>query len=599
MTRSFATVAATGPNVRTGCVTVFGCAGVTAGVAAGFGVELSLLRTTSQTTKASASATATTAPMRIGPSRARARQADVVPWVTGSAYESRRTENPFFCHGSATSSCRHRQPPADALVVCDFDLESPKVLDAAVGHVDDVFDARPAQERGGERAAVAGRACDGERLVAREAGRRPVAELVVGDVERRPLLEELVCARRRERLERGGLGDERPAVQLDDALEVRRLRREVAGQLADELVLALDPEQRVEAALEAERRPGLLAHPRAAAERAADVRRPDLEEVLLLEQLAEGAVQVSRALLGLDGQVRPCHVADEQRVAGQDEPGALVAASVLDEEREVLGPVAGRADGGDPRLANLDRRSLLEWLVVVLGFRLARDVECRPGRRREPPVAGEVVGVVVRLEHVPDLEVVLAREVEVLLDLPLRVDDRRLAAVGDHVRGTAEILVQHLPEEHLGAWAACLEPARPLPCPLGEVVGLPRARLVPELALVRGVLFLQLHCLLVDLARAQRQSPDSHSQSGHARSRSAEPSSSRRRHASPAARPSGVWRKCSSGTWTKPARASASGSSPSRSSPRMRIRRPRLDSTVARTRSSVSIGTGWRERTKI
>src|SRR5919204_1453989 len=184
MTRSFATVAATGPKVRTGCVTVFGCAGVTAGVAAGFGVELSLLRTTSQTTKASASATATTAPMRIGPPRARARQADVVPWVTGSAYESRRTENPFFRHGSATSSCRHRQPPADALAVYDFDLESVEVFDAAVGHVDDVLDARAAQERGGERAAVAGGAGDGERLVAREVGWRPVAELVVGDVDR-------------------------------------------------------------------------------------------------------------------------------------------------------------------------------------------------------------------------------------------------------------------------------------------------------------------------------------------------------------------------------------------------------------------------------
>src|SRR5205823_11749256 len=122
------------------------------------------------------------------------------------------------------------------------------------------------------------------------------------------------------------------------------------GQLADELVLALDPEQRVEAPLEAERRAGLLAHPSAAAERAADVRRPDLEEVLLLEEPPERAVQLAGAFLGLDGQVRPCHVPDEERVSGQDEPRGRVAAQVLDEEREVLGPVAGRADGGDARV---------------------------------------------------------------------------------------------------------------------------------------------------------------------------------------------------------------------------------------------------------
>jgi hypothetical protein len=42
-----------------------------------------------------------------------------------------------------------------------------------------------------------------------------------------------------------------------------------------------------------------------------------------------------------------------------------------------------------------------------------------------------VVGVVVRLEDVPDPDVVLVRELEVVLDLPLRVDDRRLACARD------------------------------------------------------------------------------------------------------------------------------------------------------------------------
>jgi hypothetical protein len=54
----------------------------------------------------------------------------------------------------------------------------------------------------------------------------------------------------------------------------------------------------------------------------------------------------------------------------------------------------------------------------------------------------------VRLEDVRDLEAVLVGEGEVVLDLPLRVDHRRLAAVGDHVGGAAEILVEYLSEEH-------------------------------------------------------------------------------------------------------------------------------------------------------
>jgi hypothetical protein len=74
---------------------------------------------------------------------------------------------------------------------------------------------------------------------------------------------------------------------------------------------------------------------------------------------------------------------------------------------------------------------------------------------------------------------------------------------------------------------------------------------------------------------------------------------SRRRQASADARPSGVWRKCSRGTWRKAHRASASTSPSPTRSPRIRIRRPCVDSTSARTRSRALIGTGRRKRTKM
>ena len=44
--------------------------------------------------------------------------------------------------------------------------------------------------------------------------------------------------------------------------------------------------EKIEAALEADRRAGLLAHPPAAAERPADVTRPRLREIVELEELA-------------------------------------------------------------------------------------------------------------------------------------------------------------------------------------------------------------------------------------------------------------------------------------------------------------------------
>ena len=66
-----------------------------------------------------------------------------------------------------------------------------------------------------------------------------------------------------------------------------RLRRQVAGQLADEVLFPGETKKPVEAALEADRRAGLLAHPGPAAERAADVARPGLGEVAELEEPVE------------------------------------------------------------------------------------------------------------------------------------------------------------------------------------------------------------------------------------------------------------------------------------------------------------------------
>ena len=114
----------------------------------------------------------------------------------------------------------------------------------------------------------------------------------------------------------------------------------------------------------------------------------------------------------------------------------------------MLGPVARRRHGDDPHLADLDRVAVAERLVLVLDAGVLGDVNRGTRRLAQPPAARHVVGVVVRLEDVGDLEAVVAGERKVVLDLPLGVDHHRLAAVGDHVRRAAEILVQYLSEEH-------------------------------------------------------------------------------------------------------------------------------------------------------
>ena len=74
----------------------------------------------------------------------------------------------------------------------------------------------------------------------------------------------------------------------------------------------------------------------------------------------------------------------------------------------------------------------------------------RAGGGDEPAVAGDVVGVVVGLEHVLDAHAEVAREPQVLVDVEPRVDHRGDARVlvADQVARAAEVVVGELAEDH-------------------------------------------------------------------------------------------------------------------------------------------------------
>jgi hypothetical protein len=181
------------------------------------------------------------------------------------------------------------------------------------------------------------------------------------------------------------------------------------------------------------------------------VARPRLGEVVELEQPLHGAKEATRALLRLDREVRPREIRDEEGISREDEPGIVAAARIGDQIGGVLRTVARRRERADLHVADRDRVAVRDGLVLELDVRVLGDVDRGPRRASEPALARDMVGVVVRLENVADPEVVLVREAEVLVHVPLRIDDRRLAPVCDHVGGAAEVLMQHLPEEHRAA----------------------------------------------------------------------------------------------------------------------------------------------------
>ena len=95
----------------------------------------------------------------------------------------------------------------------------------------------------------------------------------------------------------------------------------------------------------------------------------------------------------------------------------------------MLGPVARGVDRAHGHGAELELPAVVERLVGVVGRGLAVDVDGRPGRRGQPAVTRHVVGVVVRLEDVLDLDAEEARQPQVLPDVQLRVHDRGHAGI--------------------------------------------------------------------------------------------------------------------------------------------------------------------------
>ena len=151
------------------------------------------------------------------------------------------------------------------------------------------------------------------------------------------------------------------------------------------------------------------------------------------------------AFARLDSEIRPCGIADQQRVAGQQ--------VACDEKARMLGPVAGGMHHLHGQRADGDLVAVLECVARVgdVGERVDRDA-CVV-LEREASVAGDVVGVVVGLEHADDPHARLLGRGEQRLDRVGRVDGRCLAGrlVADQVGRAAEVVVHELLENHVAS----------------------------------------------------------------------------------------------------------------------------------------------------
>ena len=193
------------------------------------------------------------------------------------------------------------------------------------------------------------------------------------------------------------------------ASSARRLRRRSAPRPREAAIRLL---------LAADRRRVLVAHVRPA-ERPRDVAGID-----------DRARRAARRVGAASARGRPRPRAPRWR--GRDGPPRRRTSSrpsararSADDEGAVLGPVARRVPHDDLDRADPDRLPVLEWVERILGPRERVDRDRDAVLEREAAVAGEVVGVGMRLEHAHDANAGLRRRREVRLDRECRVDDDR------------------------------------------------------------------------------------------------------------------------------------------------------------------------------
>ena len=104
---------------------------------------------------------------------------------------------------------------------------------------------------------------------------------------------------------------------------------------------------------------------------------------------------------------------------------------------------------GDRPQADVPGRDLVPGVDSVLSSLSSVRGTVRPGAGRagEAYAARYMVSVVVGIDDVDDPQLLDAGQLEVLLNVPAGINDDRFAAIPEHVRGAAEIAVEHLSKE--------------------------------------------------------------------------------------------------------------------------------------------------------
>jgi hypothetical protein len=128
--------------------------------------------------------------------------------------------------------------------------------------------------------------------------------------------------------------------------------------------------------------------------------------------------------------------------------GARAASPSKIQQRDPFGSVPGRLQDAQDDALHADLVSLPHRAVREGRARAVAEDDLGARARGQLLVPAHEIGVEVRLDHVLDGEAVRARLLDVLVDVPPRVDDRRLPLGADEIRRVSQATQVELLEVH-------------------------------------------------------------------------------------------------------------------------------------------------------
>ncbi len=170
----------------------------------------------------------------------------------------------------------------------------------------------------------------------------------------------------------------------------------------------------------------------------------ELEE-FFVEALIEERGELLRGVLA--GEIGAAYVAYEEGVSGEDGAGLSRADEVGEDGADAFDSVAGSVEEVEVGVAELEGVAVFYGDVGESSVGIFAEVDAGSGALGQLVVAGDEVGVEMGLDDVLDAEIFLAGEVEVEVDVALRIDDSGDAFARDDVGGVGEAAEEELLDE--------------------------------------------------------------------------------------------------------------------------------------------------------